>query len=79
MSWQDRVKGIQVGERVQLSRQWVKENRRTGTDLAKAEGVVTAIEDHDGRRLATIEWDRPEVPDLVNVLNLSRVKPRGLG
>lgn len=76
MNWQDRLNGVQVGDTVRFTRQWLHEHRRTGTDLAKAKGVVTAIEEADGRRQATVEWDREGMPDLVNVLNLSKVRQR---
>lgn len=77
MSWRDRVKGIQIGETVWLSRDWLTKSRRSGSYFEKAEGVVTAVQESDGRRLATVNWNRPGIPDLVNAINLSKVKPCG--
>lgn len=76
MSWQSRLNDVQIGDTVRFTRQWLREHQRTGTDLAKAKGVVTAIGEEDGRRQANVEWDREGMPDLVNVLNLSKVRHR---
>lgn len=76
MTWADRINAVQIGDTVRFTRQWLRENDRTGTDLAKTKGTVTAIQDEDGYRLATVEWDKPDIPDLVNVLNLSKEKQR---
>jgi plastocyanin len=76
MNLQDRINDVQVGDTVRFSRRWLREHNRTGTDLAKAKGVVTAIGEEDGRQQANVEWDREGMPDLVNVLNLSKVRQR---
>jgi hypothetical protein len=76
MNWQRRLDSIQAGDTVRFARRWVKENHRSGGDLPKAKGTVTVIEDRDGYRFAKVDWDTPDVPDLVNVLNLSKVKAR---
>lgn len=74
MSWRKRVSDIRVGDQVRYSRDWL---RSTGTftgDLPAAKGVVTELKDLGGLTLARIEWDRPDVPERVNVKNLVKVK-----
>ena len=74
MNWQNRL-NLAVGDPVRYSREWLAENKPR-SELREAKGVITGISEEDGRTLATVEWDRPDVPDLVNVLNLVRVRER---
>lgn len=53
----------------------IRENKPR-TELREAKGVITGIQEADGRTLATVTWDREGVPDLVNALNLERVRER---
>jgi hypothetical protein len=78
MSWSNRVKNIGVGDTVQYSRQWLQSTSTFTGDLPRAKGVVTAIKGYGSTKIATIEWDRPDVPERVNVANLSKVKEREL-
>ena len=78
MSWGNRVKNIQVGDTVRYSRQWLQSTGTFTGDLPRAKGVVTAIKDYGSTKIATIEWDKPEIPERVNVANLSKVTARGI-
>lgn len=79
MSWGDRLLRIQPGDTVRFSRQWLEENGRAESNLDGAQGVLIRIEQTDGRTLASVAWDRPGLPDLVNTLNLSKVRQCGRG
>ena len=74
MSWADRVKGISVGDQVRYSRNWLQLTSTFTGDLPRAKGTVTAIKDYGSTKIATIEWDKPDLPEKVNVANLSKVK-----
>lgn len=78
MTWEDRLNAIKLGDQVRYSRRWVRENHKSETELLKAKGVVTGFEDHNGIKLASVTWDKPDIPDLVNVLNLVHVKKLGV-
>jgi hypothetical protein len=78
MTWSNRVKNIGVGDTVQYSRQWLQSTGTHTGNLPRAKGVVTAIKSYGSTKIATIEWDRPDVPERVNVANLSKVKEREL-
>lgn len=78
MSWADRVKGISVGDQVRYSRNWLQSTSTFTGDLPRAKGTVTAIKDYGSTKIATIEWDKPDLPEKVNVANLSKVKTREL-
>ncbi|WP_152051773.1 hypothetical protein [Tautonia marina] len=76
MTWQNRIKGIQVGDTVRYSRTWLQSTGTITGDLPRAKGIVTAIKDLGSTKIATIEWDKPDIPERVNVANLSKVKQR---
>jgi hypothetical protein len=46
--------------------------------IPHARGTVTEIQDYGGTRIATIDWGDPDIPERVNVANLSAVTVRGL-
>lgn len=76
MSWSNRVNKIGVGDQVRYSRQWLQSTGTFTGDLPRAKGVVTAIKDYGSTKIATIDWGNPEIPERVNVANLSKVKQR---
>ncbi|QEH36577.1 hypothetical protein OJF2_51610 [Aquisphaera giovannonii] len=76
MSWGNRVKDIQVGDTVRYSRRWLQSTGTHTGDLPRAKGTVTAIKDYGSTKIATIDWGNPEIPERVNVANLSKVKQR---
>ena len=71
MSWGNRVKGIEVGDTVPYSRAWLQSTSTTTGDLPRAK-----IKDLGSLKIATIEWDKPDIPERVNVANLTKVKTR---
>jgi hypothetical protein len=78
MSWGNRVKAIEVGDQVRYSRNWLQSTSTFTGDLPRAKGTVTAIKDLGSLKIATIDWDKPDLPERVNVANLSKVKQRGV-
>lgn len=78
MSWGNRVKGIEVGDTVRYSRQWLQSTGTHTGELPRAKGVVTAIKDYGSTKIATIDWGNPDIPERVNVANLSKAKTREL-
>jgi hypothetical protein len=76
MSWGNRVKAIEIGDTVRYSRAWLQSTSTFTGDLPRAKGIVTAIKDLGGLKIATIDWGNPEIPEKVNVANLSKVKVR---
>jgi len=76
MSWGNRVKDIQVGDTVRYSRQWLQSTSTHTGDLPRAKGTVTAIKELGSLKIATIDWGNPDIPERVNVANLSKVRLR---
>jgi len=76
MTWGNRVKAIEVGDHVRYSRAWLQSTGTHTGDLPRAKGTVTAIKDLGSLKIATINWENPEIPERVNVANLSKVKQR---
>lgn len=76
MSWGNRVKDIQVGDTVRYSRQWLQSTGTHTGELPRAKGTVTAIKDLGSTKIATIDWGNPDIPERVNVVNLSKVRQR---
>ena len=76
MSWSNRVRGINVGDTVRYSRDWLQSTGTFTGDLPRAKGVVTAIRDYGSTKIATVDWGNEDIPERVNVANLSKVKQR---
>lgn len=76
MTWGNRVRGISVGDTVRYSRQWLQ-SVQADAELARAKGVVTAIKDYGSTKVATVDWGSEDIPERVNLANLSKVKLRG--
>lgn len=64
---------IQVGSRVAYSAAFLRSTGMYAGEIPHARGIVTAIEDLGGLRLAVIDWRNPEIPQRVNVANLAVV------
>ena len=77
-SWGNKTAGIDVGDTVQYSRTWLRSTSTFTGDFPRAKGKVTAIKDVGDLQIATIDWDKPDLPERVNVMNLSKVKMRGV-
>ncbi len=79
MSWQERVTPIKIGDTVRFSRRALRSIFATERIHQSPEGVVTAVEEQDGQRYATVRWGEPGIPGEVNALNLRKVNGRGIG
>ncbi len=77
MIWGTRVKNICVGDTVQYSREWLKEEGEDSGAFAMVKGRVTSIEDNGHTKIATVDWGRPDLSDRVRVSKLSKVKQQG--
>jgi hypothetical protein len=74
----NKAAGIEVGDTVQYSRTWLRSTSTFTGDFPRAKGKVTAIKDLGGLQIATIDWGNPDIPERVNVANLSKVKVRAV-
>jgi len=74
MSWASRTSPVQAGDKVAYSKRFLQSIGCHISDMASARGVVTAIRLLGEVILADIAWDTPDLPERVNVRNLSRVK-----
>jgi hypothetical protein len=72
--WTSRTSEISAGDRVAYSRQWLRSTGQMTGDVPQARGTVRSIEPLGSLRLAVIEWDQPDLPQRVNVKNISRIK-----
>lgn len=78
MTWVSRVSKIKVGDKVAYSRTFLQSTGQYTGDVPFARGIVKALKAYGEMVLATIEWDKPDIPEKVNVANLSRVTERGV-
>lgn len=76
MSWKNRVKNVAVGDTVQYSADWLRSVGAYTGELPRVKGKVTSITDYGSTKVATIDWGNPEIPERVNVANLTKVKAR---
>jgi len=72
---------MEIGNTVQYSKNWLRNTGQyTGDicfdtgDICFAKGVVKELEPFGKNELATIEWDKPDIPERVLACNLKRVK-----
>jgi len=72
--WTERVADIKAGDTVAYAKAWLRSTGQFTGDAPQARGVVKTIEPVGELRLAVIAWDTPNLPERVNVKNLSRVK-----
>ena len=73
-SWQQRTAAIKVGDKIAYSKQWLQSTGQLTGDTPHARGTVQSIEPVGELHLAVIKWDTPDLPDRVNIRNLSRVQ-----
>lgn len=64
---------IQVGDKVKYKAEWLRSVGMYTGPVPFARGVVTALEPVGSMTLAVIKWDRPGIPERVNVENLIKV------
>ncbi|MCY2985011.1 MAG: hypothetical protein NTY15_15410 [Planctomycetota bacterium] len=78
MSWKNHIADIAVGDKVCYSRTFLQSTGQLTGDVPFARGIVTAIESLGETKLAAIDWDNPDMPQRVNVANLSKVTQKGI-
>lgn len=78
MSWAERSRAIQVGDRVAYSAAWLRSTGQFTGDAPFARGVVTRLIPQGQTTLAEIDWGTSDLPTTVNVANLSRVTDKGI-
>jgi hypothetical protein len=66
-----------VGDTVRYSSTWLRNTGQFTGDICHAKGKVIALSGTKDYTIATIEWDKPDLPEKVNVANLERVRQRG--
>jgi hypothetical protein len=78
--WRTRVQAIKPGDTVGYSKTFLQSTGQFTGDAPFARGKVIALH-RIGQEtlLAEIEWDRPGLPDRVNVRNLSTTRQISLG
>ena len=65
---------VQIGDKVAYSAKWLRDTGQVAGDIGHARGVVVALESPTPDwTLATIQWNKGEFPDRVNVANLAIV------
>lgn len=70
---------IEIGARVAYSKAFLQSTGQYTGDAPHARGIVTAIVPMGGLTLASVEWDKPDLPGRVNVKNLSTIRRVELG
>lgn len=66
---------FKIGDRVQYARQWLRATGNFAGDIPHAKGRIISLSPvSKALDVATIEWDRPDVPVKVLSSNLERVK-----
>jgi len=78
-SWRERTQAIQVGDIVGYSKQFLQSTGQYTGDAPFARGQVVALHPLGDIILAEIQWDKPDLPDRVNVRNLSTIREIALG
>ena len=65
---------VEIGDKVAYSAKWLRDTGQVAGDIGHARGVVVALESPTPDwTLATIQWDKGDFPDRVNVANLAIV------
>lgn len=79
-SWKDRTQPIKVGDIVGYSKAFLQSTGQLTGDAPFARGKVLDIQPLGADiLLAEIEWDKPDLPNRVNVKSLSTIKQIQLG
>ena len=78
MSWTERTRPVQVGDRVAYSKAFLQSIACYTGDMPQARGVVTALVPVGQTILAEIAWDLPDLPQRVNIYNIRGVKQAAL-
>lgn len=78
MNWRNRTAAIQVGDKVYFSKKFLQSTGQQTGETPFARGVVTAIIPLGDIQLAAIKWDNADMPERINVANLSCVTEKGV-
>jgi hypothetical protein len=78
MTWQSRTSPIRVGDRVTYSRRFLQSISCFTGAMPQGRGVVKKLKQLGEVKLAVIDWGGLDLPENVNVKNLSRVTERGV-
>ena len=73
MSWASRTSPVQAGDKVAYAKRFLQSIDCHIGGMASARGVVIAVVPVGDVTVADIAWDTPDLPERVNVRNLSRV------
>jgi hypothetical protein len=70
------MNNIKLGDTVCYTADWLRSVGDYAGPLGQARGTVTALR-HLGESvtIATVRWDRPDVPTSINITNLERTRP----
>jgi hypothetical protein len=62
-----------IGQRVKYSAKWLKSMGIHSGDMCFCEGTITGMKKYgsSGFTIATIDWKNPEIPEKVNIKNLT--------
>jgi len=71
MSWVKRITPIRAGDIVTYSKIWLHSTRQLTGEISVARGRVKSLIPFGSQVLAEIEWNAPNLPQRVNVKNLS--------
>ena len=77
MTWQERIRPIEVGDKVAYSASFLRSIAAYAGEMPHARGVVQELQTIGETTLAVIDWNNDEIPPKVNVANLARVGGRG--
>ena len=78
--WAERTSSVKVGDIVGYSKAFLQSTGQYTGDVPFARGKVLALRTIGTETiLAEIEWDKPDIPNLVNVRNLSTARQITLG
>jgi hypothetical protein len=73
MSWVKRISPIRAGDTVAYSKTWLQSTGQLTGEIPFARGRVMSLIPLGSLVLAEIEWNTPNLPERVNVKNLSHV------
>jgi len=64
---------MKIGDKVRMSREWLRNTGSYTGEVPHAKGTVTAIRAMGRASVAEVDWDTPEAPSRVLVGNLVKV------
>ena len=67
------MKKFNIGDKVAYSVQFLKSIGMSHSDMSRARGTITGLKTIGITVLAEIDWNDPEIPSRVNVVNLAKV------